>query len=97
LVANEQQRWVQMEEERRREEARMQRVREAGIRGKQNKSSEHFDIISLNYHPTKEGKQLQYKVPHVNVLACWCCAAGSGMSNAEHCCGSGIGHLHCSG
>jgi hypothetical protein len=54
-----------MEEERRREEARMQQVREAGIRGKQNKSSEHFDIISLSYHPTKEGKQLQYKVRHV--------------------------------
>uniref|UniRef100_A0A383V3U0 Uncharacterized protein n=1 Tax=Tetradesmus obliquus TaxID=3088 RepID=A0A383V3U0_TETOB len=60
-VASEQQRWQQMEEERRREEARMQQVREAGIRGKQNKSSEHFNIISLSYHPTKEGKQLQYK------------------------------------
>jgi hypothetical protein len=65
-VASEQQRWQQMEEERRREEARMQQVREAGIRGKQNKSSEHFDIISLSYHPTKEGKQLQYKVREVN-------------------------------
>lgn len=61
-VASEQQRWQQMEEERRREEARMQQVREAGIRGKQNKSSEHFNIISLSYHPTTEGKQLQYKV-----------------------------------
>ncbi len=58
----ESQRWQQMEAERQAEEARMRHIREAGIRGKQNKSSEHFDIISLKYHQTKEGKHLQYKV-----------------------------------
>eukprot|EP00882_Tetradesmus_deserticola_P020965 GHRQ01022658.1.p1 GENE.GHRQ01022658.1~~GHRQ01022658.1.p1 ORF type:complete len:132 (-),score=50.87 GHRQ01022658.1:614-1009(-) len=76
-VANEQQRWQQLEEQRQHEEVRMQQMREAGIRGKQNKSSEHFDIISLSYHPTKEGKQLQYKVGIGTMQGLCSCGAGS--------------------
>lgn len=61
-LVRESQRWQQMDADRLAEEQRMQHIREAGIRGKQNKSSEHFDIITLSYHPTQEGKKLQYKV-----------------------------------
>lgn len=55
-------RFQQMEAERQTEEARMHRVRELGLKGKTNKSSEHFNIINLNYHHTPEGDKLRYKV-----------------------------------
>eukprot|EP00879_Flechtneria_rotunda_P021733 GHRR01022917.1.p1 GENE.GHRR01022917.1~~GHRR01022917.1.p1 ORF type:complete len:121 (+),score=55.36 GHRR01022917.1:542-904(+) len=60
-VQREAQRWQQMETEQQLEAQRMQHVRQAGLKGKQNKGSEHFDIISLEYNPTPEGKKLQYK------------------------------------
>lgn len=55
-------RWEQMQQRAAAEEQRMQYVREAGLKGKQNKSSEHFNIISLEYNATREGQQLRYKV-----------------------------------
>lgn len=58
----ESQRWQQMEAERAREEARVTAAREQGLGSKSNQSSEHFNIISLDYHATKEGAQLRYKV-----------------------------------
>lgn len=62
FVRKEQARWQHMDEEARREADRIQQVRQAGNGGRQTKSSEHFDIISLKYHQTKEGQVLQYKV-----------------------------------
>lgn len=55
-------RWGQMQALQQAEAERWQHVREAGLKGKQNKSSEHYNIISLQYHPTKEGEKLRYKV-----------------------------------
>eukprot|EP00775_Hariotina_reticulata_P008950 gene8950-9126_t len=60
-VRHEVERWQMMEAERQAEVERMQHIRDSGLKGKTNKSSEHFNIISLTYHPTNEGKQLQYK------------------------------------
>jgi len=61
-MEKEQQRWEKMSAEAAAEAERMDAIRAAGLRGKQNKSSEHFDIITLNYHNTPEGQTLQYKV-----------------------------------
>lgn len=61
-IQREQHRFQKMEDQRQTEDAHMQHVREAGLRGKTNKSSEHFNIISLDYHPTAEGDKLKYKV-----------------------------------
>lgn len=58
----EEQRWQQIEAERQAEEARMQHVRNMGLKGKTNHSSEHFNIISLDYHHTAEGDRLRFKV-----------------------------------
>lgn len=58
----EHQRWERMAAEAAAEAARMEAVRAAGLRGKQNKGSEHFNIITLNYEPSPEGQALQYKV-----------------------------------
>jgi len=55
-------RWEELHAAQQAEVERMQRVRESGLKGKQNKGSEHFNIISLEYHQTKEGQQLRYKV-----------------------------------
>jgi hypothetical protein len=60
-------RWEQLQEAQRAEAERMQHVREAGLKGKQNNSSEHYNIISLEYHRTQEGQQLRLKV------GCWSC------------------------
>lgn len=60
-MEKEHKRWDHMAEEARMEAARMEAVHAAGLRGKQNKSSEHFDIITLRYHNTPEGQTLQYK------------------------------------
>ena len=54
-------RWEQVQAAQQAEAERWQHVREAGLKGKQNKSSEHFDIITLRYHSTPEGQTLQYK------------------------------------
>jgi hypothetical protein len=62
LMEKEHLRWERMAQEAAAEAARMEAVRATGIRGKQNKSSEHFNIINLNYHSTPEGHMLQYKV-----------------------------------
>ncbi|KAF8059971.1 RE1 [Scenedesmus sp. PABB004] len=67
-------RWKEIDAERAAEAERMAHVREAGTRGKQNKSSEHFNIITLNYHPTKEGQRLQQKARRCG----GCGAAGRG-------------------
>jgi hypothetical protein len=61
-----------MEAERQAEVDRIQHIRESGLKGRTNKSSEHFNIISLSYHPTKEGKQLQYKVRRAAPSTLWC-------------------------
>lgn len=61
-MEKEEQRWEKMAEAQALEAARMEAVRAAGIRGKQNQSSEHFNIITLNYHDTPQGHTLQYKV-----------------------------------
>lgn len=58
----EQQRWERMAAEAAAEAARMEAVRASGLRGKQNKSSEHFNIITLGYHDSPEGHTLQYRV-----------------------------------
>lgn len=55
-------RWEQMQALQQSEAERWQHVREAGLKGRQNKSSEHYNIISLEYHPTREGEKLRYKV-----------------------------------
>lgn len=55
-------RWEELHAAQQVEVERMQRVQESGLKGKQNKGSEHFNIISLEYHQTKEGQQLRYKV-----------------------------------
>jgi hypothetical protein len=59
----EQERWEAMSQQFQKEETKFQTIRTQGTGAKQNKSSEHFDIISLNYHDTPEGHRLQYKVP----------------------------------
>lgn len=61
FAVKEKARWDGMEAARTQEEQRFAQLRSSGAGGKQNKSSEHFDIISLNYHQTREGQQLQYK------------------------------------
>lgn len=66
-IQKEQQRWQHMDAERQAEEARMQQIRDLGLKGKMNKSSEHFNIISLDYHPTPEGDKLKYKVAAANL------------------------------
>jgi hypothetical protein len=55
-------RWEQMQAARQAEAERLQAVRDAGLKCKTNKSSEHYNIISLEYHQSKEGQQLRYKV-----------------------------------
>jgi hypothetical protein len=55
-------RWEQMQGVQEAEAARVQFNRDAGLKAASNKSSEHFNIISLEYHPTREGQQLRYKV-----------------------------------
>jgi hypothetical protein len=59
-------RWEQLQAAQQAEAERWQHVREAGLKGKQNKSSEHYNIISLNYHPTREGETLRIKVSHMH-------------------------------
>lgn len=59
-------RWEQLQAAQQAEAERWQHVREAGLKGKQNKSSEHYNIISLNYHPTREGETLRMKVSHMH-------------------------------
>jgi hypothetical protein len=60
-ASREQQRWKQHEAALAVEEERTRRMRELGLRGKQNRSSAHFNIISLDYHKTPEGQLLAYK------------------------------------
>jgi hypothetical protein len=55
-------RWEQMQASQQAEAQHWQHMREAGLKGKQNKSSEHYNIISLEYHPTREGQTLRCKV-----------------------------------
>lgn len=43
-------------------EAKLKAKRDNGIGAISNKSSEHFNIISLSYNPTAEGSKLQQKV-----------------------------------
>ncbi len=64
-ASKEHQRWLEIEQQQRAEAERLEHARAVGLRGKQNKSSEHFNIISLNYHDTKEGHVLQFKVSSV--------------------------------
>lgn len=73
-VLRESMRWEHMEAAQQAEAERMQHVREAGLKGKQNKSSEHYNIISLEYHPTREGQQLRHKVG--GLLPGTCCVCG---------------------
>ena len=44
------------------QEAKLAAKRESGRGALSNKSSEHFNIISLQYHDTPQGSQLQHKV-----------------------------------
>lgn len=80
-------RWEQMQALQQSEAERWQHVREAGLKGKQNKSSEHYNIISLEYHPTREGEELRYKVgagQWAPQLAHRQCSCDMGLS--YHCC-----------
>ncbi|KAI8476204.1 MAG: flagellar associated protein [Monoraphidium minutum] len=61
MMEKEQQRCERMAAESAAEAARMEAVRAAGLRGKQNKGSEHFNIITLGYHETPQGQALQFK------------------------------------
>ena len=61
-MGKEHQRWERMAAEAAAEEMRMATVRAAGLRGQQNKGSEHFNIITLGYHDTPQGYTLQYTV-----------------------------------
>lgn len=54
-------RWNNYETKQKNEEQRFQHLRETGVGGKTNKSSEHFNIINLNYAPTPEGQALKQK------------------------------------
>ena len=47
------------------EATRLEAVRTSGLRGRTNKSSEHYNIITLDYHNTPEGQSLQFKVGRV--------------------------------
>jgi hypothetical protein len=67
-------RWEQMQATQQAEAQHWQHMREAGLKGKQNKSSEHYNIISLEYHPTREGETLRCKVgPAEGEPTCHCC------------------------
>lgn len=59
----EQERWGKMAAEYEAEQKRLEALRQAGLGGaRNNASSEHFNIISLTYHDTREGHKLQHKV-----------------------------------
>jgi hypothetical protein len=62
VAVRESMRWEQMQAARQAESERLQAVRDAGLKCKTNKSSEHYNIISLEYNQSKEGQQLRYKV-----------------------------------
>jgi hypothetical protein len=50
---------------------KLQAKRDSGVGAISNKSSEHFNIISLKYNNTPEGGKLQQKVS-----GAWQCAGG---------------------
>jgi hypothetical protein len=92
-MEQEQARWERMAEQAAAEAARLAAVRATGMRGRQNKSSEHFDIITLNYADTPEGHTLQHKVRNALSLggvpsmaapaqACWTRAAAAAAAAA---------------
>lgn len=54
-------RWEQMSATQAAEAQRVQLNREAGLKGKRNVGSEHFNIISLSYNSTPQGQALRYK------------------------------------
>jgi hypothetical protein len=59
----EQERWGKMAAEYEAEQQRLEALRLAGLGGaRNNASSEHFNIISLTYHDTREGHKLQHSV-----------------------------------
>lgn len=83
-MEKEQQRWERMAADAAAETARLEAVRASGLRGRQNKSSEHFNIITLDYHNTPEGQSLQFKV-----CVCGCCQ----RTDVGHKQGWGGGHM----
>lgn len=79
-------RWEQLQAAQQAEAERWQHVREAGLKGKQNKSSEHYNIISLDYHPTREGQTLRLKVScHCAQKGCHTTVYGPPALCTKHC------------
>lgn len=54
-------RWNNYEQQQKGEQQKFQQLRDTGVGGKTNQSSEHFNIINLNYAPTPEGQALKQK------------------------------------
>lgn len=56
----EEDRWNRLEELKRAEEERIQKLRESGQKAKKNESGAAYDITNLQYHDTEAGKVQQY-------------------------------------